>query len=185
MAGRSARRLLAGAASFAFTLAVGAMPAAAQQGTGACANLAGAERVACLRQLLTEAQAELDRAEQALGTPVVSPAAPGPAPRAQAMPATTAQHLGKEQVDRRAGIASTPEEQRFTALIISSEQARPRRLQVTLENGQVWRQVESDTQIVDLADDKRIPAEIWRSGFGGYRMRMASIGRVLKVERMR
>jgi hypothetical protein len=164
------------------SLSLAAAPAPAQSGTSACDAQAGSERVACLRQVLADAQRELDRAEKALGIPAQAqsvPTLPHPAQRAR-----DAQQLGHEQVARRAGVTSA-EEERFAARIISAVQGRPNRLTVSLDNGQVWRQLQSDTQVVELSDKQQISAEIWRSGFGGYRMRLLDMGRVLRVERLR
>ena len=176
--------LISPSGSLWITLSLVIAPAQAQSSTSGCDKLTGSERVTCLRQVLAEAQQELDRAERALGMPVQVQSDPTLSQHPEPARASDLPQLGQEQVARRAGIASA-EEERFAARIVSSAQSRPNRLTVTLDNGQIWRQLQSDTQIVELADSKPISAEIWRSGFGGYRMRLSSMRRVLKVERMR
>lgn len=151
-------------------------PASAQGEVNDCSGLTGAEEIACLRQALSQTQEALLRAERALEAAETVQAVSPPAP---------AETLGEEQAARRAGVAPPArEEQRFTALIVASERTHPNRLQVHLENGQIWRQIQGDTQIVELPRDARMQAEISRSRFGGYRMRLRGIGRILKVERL-
>jgi len=154
-------------------------PALAQGSAGECASLSGAEEVECLRQTLVRTQEALTRAEQALQA--------ADAPReAAAADAQAAAALGAEQAARRAGVPTAKAEaQRFSTLIVASERVYPNRLQVSLENGQTWRQIQGDTQLVELSGESPVSAEIWRSGFGGYRMRLPAIRRVLKVERIR
>ena len=165
-------------------IASGAGAPAFGQNVDRCARLEGADKVACLRKWLAETQDALNRAEKAVDAIDSSAARPQPATAPPQL--SSAESLGAEQAARRAGISSSSmEEERVAALIVSSERTHPNRLQIRLENGQVWRQVQGDTQFVELPGDEPIGAEIWRSGFGGYRMRVPSIGRVLKVERMR
>ena len=153
-------------------------PALAQGLAGECASLSGAEEVECLRQTLVRTQEALTRAEQALQA--------ADAPHEAAADAQAAAALGAEQAARRAGVPTAKAEaQRFSTLIVASERVYPNRLQVSLENGQTWRQIQGDTQLVELSGETPVSAEIWRSGFGGYRMRLPTIRRVLKVERIR
>lgn len=159
-------------------------PAAAQDDADRCASLAGAERVACLRTLLAETQAALARAERDLETPSAA-AQPGAATQPTMPPGM--ETLGAEQAARRTGAprAAAEEAQRFAATIVSSQRTPLNRLEMRLGNGQVWRQIQSDMQVVDLPADAPVAVEIWRSGFGGYRMRLTELGRTLKVERLR
>lgn len=150
----------------------------AQNGPVDCSRYSGAEQVDCLRRALVQTQEALTRAERALQTPL-------PEESAQAVPRQPAT-LGEEQAARRAGTLPSAEQvSRVSALIVKSERVFPNQLQVHLENGQIWRQIQGDTQRVELSENGQVSAEIWRSGFGGYRMRLPRIGRVLKVERIR
>lgn len=164
-------------AALGLMVGVGATPLAAQTADSDCSRRSGAERVECLRRALAEAERELERAEREVAATggearIATPAAPAT--------------LGSEQVARRAGVRPTSAEaERLLAMIVASERTHPNRLQVYLEDGQVWRQIQGDTQVVELRRDARLSAEIWPSGLGGYRMRLPSIGRVLKVERIR
>lgn len=165
-------------AALAITLNLPAS-AHAQDATAGCSQLSGAEEVECLRQALARTQDALTRAERALQTAET-------APRPTSEPSAAAS-LGAEQAARRAGVSAPAQEraQRIQAVIVSSERVYPNQLQVHLENGQTWRQIQGDTQLVELASNERVLAEIWRSGFGGYRMRLPEVGRQLKVERIR
>lgn len=172
-----------GAIAIALFAAAGAATA---QSTEQCAALAGADKVACLRKALAETEAALDRAERELGR-AEKPRAASPAkPAIPAAVRASADTIGAEQAARRAGIAPTSEDaDRVSATIVAAQRVHPNRLRLELENGQVWRQVQADTQIVELPANDRVAAEIWQSGFGGYRMHLPAFDRVLKVERLR
>lgn len=60
-----------------------------------------------------------------------------------------------------------------------------RRLQVTLENGQVWRQIEGDTQRFRVDLDRNQTVDINESRLGGYQLRLNEMGRTIRVERIR
>lgn len=193
----------AGAALAALTaIAAGGAPALAQTAPDDCAALALEDQVACLQRVLAETQEALARTQRALDE--ASEAADADAqddsggwrllPRGlfsggdqleenpQATP-VAADGLGAEQLAVRAGVdRDTPN---VEAMIVSSERVHPNRLQVVLDNGQIWRQIEGDTQIVTLRNGDPVAVEMWSSGFGGFRMRMPGIGRTLKVERLR
>lgn len=60
-----------------------------------------------------------------------------------------------------------------------------RRLQVELENGQVWRQISGDTQRLRVDLDRNQTVDIEESRIGGYRLRLNEMGRTIRVERIR
>lgn len=152
-------------------------PAWAQGAPGTCEGLGPAERVTCLRRALAEAEEAL-QAAQGDTQPERNVAL--------ASPPSTRQSLGLEQVARREGTQRESEDAApVAAMIVASERVHPNRLQVRLEDGQIWRQIQGDTQIVELGRNARVPAEIWSSGLGGYRLRLVNQRRVLKVERIR
>lgn len=144
-----------------------------------CAHLEGTEEVACLREALARTQEALARAESSLQED--EPAREVPTV------VSTGPELGAEQAARRTGTAAPQavEEERIVATVALAERVHPNRLQVHLDNGQIWRQIQGDVQRVDLSSREAVSAEIWRSGFGGYRMRLPEVRRVLKVERIR
>ncbi len=171
-----------------------AMAPAAAQGLNAADCSAAAtpqEEVACLNRALTETQEALARAQRALEESAAREAAAREAEaqaRAAAVPAQ--QELGAAQIARRSGgglaggLFGQGSQDRTPGLIVASERVHPNRLQVRLENGQIWRQVQGDTQIVELRHDASVPVEMWGSQTGGYRMRMIGVGRTLRVERI-
>lgn len=158
------RPLRVGSVTLAAALAIAGGALTAQDTDSDCAQFEGAQEIACLREALARTQQALVEAEKALEASEVA--------------------LGAEQAARRAGLPAPKEDQRFTSVIVASERAHPNRLLVRLENGQVWRQIQGDTQIVLLPSNGRVNAEFSRSGFGGYRMRLPDMGRVVKVERL-
>jgi Xaa-Pro aminopeptidase len=170
-------RAAAGWTAAAALAAGGSAPVLAQAASDDCSQFSGAEEVECLRQALSQTQEALNRAERALHASEPPRSSPSEAAGAA---------LGAEQAARRAG-RSAPRvaEERISTLIVASERVHPNQLQVHLENGQTWRQIQGDTQLVELTGRSPVSAEIWRSGFGGYRMRLPEIRRVLKVERIR
>lgn len=60
-----------------------------------------------------------------------------------------------------------------------------RRLQVELENGQVWGQIEGDTQRIRVNLERNQTVDIEESGLGGYKLRLNEIERTIRVERIR
>lgn len=53
-----------------------------------------------------------------------------------------------------------------------------------MDNGQVWRESSADRPGGRLRTNREYVAEIKRSGFGGYRMNIDGVRRLLKVERV-
>ena len=149
----------------------------AQEVHNHCSSLSATEEIKCLRRSLAEAQEALSRAERMLQSPVIPLSIISPTPGAI---------LGAEQVEQRSRTASANSgNTKVSTVIVASERVHPNRLEVQLDNGQTWRQIQGDTQQVQLPAGAPIAAEIWRSGFGGYRMRLLDMRRVLKVERIR
>ena len=112
------------------------------------------------------------------------------APPAAAAPASVGgNELGSEQVALRDGaaferVAQPREDDTVLAEIVAFERLRRGRLQVELDNGQTWRQTDIEAVSLRLREGDPMNVEIWRSGFGGYRMRVADKRPVLKVERL-
>lgn len=93
--------------------------------------------------------------------------------------------LGAEQVESRRERAEKKPDA-ATGLRVASYATVPyQRLQVTLENGQVWRQIEGDVQRfrVDLKRNQTV--DIVTAPISGYRLRLNEINRTIRVERIR
>lgn len=59
-----------------------------------------------------------------------------------------------------------------------------RRLVVTLENGQVWRQIKGDTQHIRVDLKRNQTVNINESSVGGYKLRLNEMRRAVRVERI-
>jgi hypothetical protein len=130
-----------------------------------------------------------DRDEEPDAAPTAVAAAP-PLPAATpSAPPAGVEGFGAEQVAARAGTRDLnprdEEDEILRAKIVDFEELHRGRLVVALDNGQIWRQLDVDSRTVRLRAEESYDVEIWRSGFGGYRMRVADNARVMSVERLR
>jgi len=92
--------------------------------------------------------------------------------------------IGAEQVRARQRATETLEAAR--GLPVERYETVPyRRLQVELANGQVWRQIDGDTQRIRVDLERNRTVDIERSALGGYRLRLNELGRTIRVERIR
>jgi hypothetical protein len=90
--------------------------------------------------------------------------------------------LGAEQV---ATNETRPETTRVSARVVDSTLVGYRQLQVELDNGQIWRQVQHEEPWDDILNDDPDEVELWPSRFGGYRMLVVNAGLTMNVERVR
>lgn len=100
---------------------------------------------------------------------------------------TQVEGLGAEQVIARNTTRSTYES---TARSITSDIVRAdihgyASLEVTLSNGQVWRQLQGDNRRIDPDDIRGDTVEIFEARLGGYQLRFSSINRTIRVRRIR
>jgi hypothetical protein len=164
-----------------------------------------ADRIACLESALLGKTAEKPApaaqidppSRESEGSPAEVPVDPTKAttssattqavaaPAAQAAP----QGIGAEQVIAR---SLKTEEERDAALeksqgmaIAKYEWIPYKRLVVTFENGQVWRQIKGDTNRIRTSLERNQTADITESGLGGYKLRLNEIRRTIRVERIR
>lgn len=94
-----------------------------------------------------------------------------------------AERFGSEQVSARDAAKRDAESLRMSGRVVSSREVPYRRLEVELDNGQVWRQIQGDNQRIRIPDAE-LSVEIWESRLGGYQMRLHELGRTLRVERL-
>jgi hypothetical protein len=108
---------------------------------------------------------------------VVAPAAATPAPvTAPPVPAAApARALGDEVVERKARIAQAPAEPAtLDATVSALKETRPNVVRLSLDNGQVWQQMDMSTVFqVAVGDTVRIE----KGAMGGYRLARTSRGR--------
>lgn len=96
--------------------------------------------------------------------------------------------IGAQQVIAR---QQTQEEmlaslERATNLKVSKYETVPyEKLQVTLENGQIWRQIKGDTQKINVSLRKNQTVDISESSISGYKLRLNEIRRTIRVQRIR
>lgn len=91
--------------------------------------------------------------------------------------------LGAEQIATR----SETEPPRVTAKVAEIRFVARDKLWVKLEDGQVWRQLDSDRTNLSrrVRGETELSVELWRSRFGGYRLALPSVDRSVKVRRLR
>lgn len=116
-----------------------------------------------------------------------APAQVAAAPAAPSATPEEAETFGAEQVAERSDLRDErrAEEEILRAQIVDFQVLHRGRLVVALDNGQMWRQLDVDSRQVRLREGESYPVEIRRSGFGGYRMKVADNDRIMSVERLR
>ncbi len=122
---------------------------------------------------------------------VVAPVDPLPSGRESGPAADTMvrenNELGSEQVEarQRDREVDTSDGARLEAGVSRVTTVPYRRLQITLDNGMIWRQIEGDVQRLRIDEDDVSTVEIWETRLGGYKLRFHDLGRTIRVERIR
>lgn len=109
-------------------------------------------------------------------------------PGAAGNPTTADDDIGARQVQarNRSDAERKTNLESVTGVQVAAYSEVPwRRLQVTLKNGQVWRQIAGDTQHVRANLERNQTVDISESGIGGYRLRLNEMERTIRVERIR
>ena len=93
--------------------------------------------------------------------------------------------LGKKEVKKRKGEDSEKNE-RLTAHVSTFKFVGYKKLWVKLDNGQIWQQKKSDRSTLEsrLKRFDEFDVELWRTGFGGYRLHIPEIDKTLAVNRL-
>jgi hypothetical protein len=143
--------------------------------------------IACLRQALEQSSHALEShvAEPGSGdaaTPAATPAPVAPPAASTERPA----ELGVEQVKARTDRSKAPEAspELLQVMVVGVTADRRGLLTLRLDNGQVWRETEQPSIPLRLDENTIYPAEISRSGFGGYRMKFPEKNRTIVVKRI-
>ena len=158
------------------------------------------QRIACLEAALrgetvpAAPTAEIVEAEAPKPTdqPVQAEAA-APIVAAPPAPVTTtaaAPELGAEQVAARTASRQTapkPQADKQAFSVRSTRTVPYEKLEVSLANGQVWRQIKGDSQKIRIPRKYRenLNVEIWSAPVSGYKMRLTELNRTIRVERLR
>lgn len=130
-----------------------------------------------------EAETRSDRRWFGLGRRVGGEDATGDPEPAPAVDEPTG--LGSERLITQQNRGNEPDPERESAHVVGFSNNSFGMLQVTLDNGQVWRQKRGDTQRVRLEGGVAIPVELWATRFGGFRLQLINENRILPVERVR
>ena len=137
-----------------------------------------AERIACLEAALLARDTEATAASSE-ATAVKSPPPPPAAP--------VVTGIGAEQVAVKEPDAeeSRAEPDSVTGLRVAAyDTVHYQRLRITLENGQVWQQIQGDTQNIRVDVERNPTVDISRSFLGGYKLRLNEMGRTIRVQRL-
>ena len=161
-----------------------------------CKNTSSdADRIACLEAALLGKEAlETSQPEVAETVAPVAIAAamtvtpdPEPKPEPKPLPRAEPEGIGASQV-----IASTQTKdelveslEKAIGLVVASYGTVPyEKLLVTLENGQVWRQITGDTQKIRVDLKRNQTVDIEESSLSGYKMRLNEMRRTVRVRRV-
>lgn len=97
--------------------------------------------------------------------------------------------LGQEQVANRenANRFGKRDDGRQSFTVLTTRQVPIRKLEVTLANGQVWRQIRGDTSNIRVSERYKdsLTVDIWQASISGYRMRLNEMRKTIRVERIR
>jgi hypothetical protein len=118
------------------------------------------------------------------GKPATAPVEVKPAAAVESEPTG----IGADQVIARQQTAEERREELEVerGLAVASYGYVPyRRLVVTLENGQVWRQIKGDNQYFRIDLGRNQTADITEASMGGYTLRLNEIRRTIRVERVK
>jgi len=141
-----------------------------------------AERIACLEGALIE------KGAPRAGSP--EDVVPPERERGEPLPSTDSgsQDIGARQVQLRnqTGAEIEANLESVHGLRVARYAEVPyRRLEIELENGQVWRQIAGDTQRLTVDLERNQTVDINESRISGYKLRLNELGRTIRVERIR
>ena len=154
-----------------------------------CRNTSGdTDRIACLEAALMGRERLIDTNTRTQVDPPSLELDAGPAADAvEPVPNVAPVGIGAEQVIARDQTREDMIEQLEEArglLVASYDQVPYERLVVTLENGQVWRQIKGDTQSIRVDLKRNQTVDITESSISGYKLRLNEMRRTIRVERI-
>lgn len=96
-----------------------------------------------------------------------------------------AEQVAKEEKKQKKKQKEPPVE--VTSRIVAVRANHAGKVTLALENGQIWRQPDSDTPRIVLRDpnDRVYTARIKRGGLGSYKLTVAELGRTIRVRRIK
>ncbi|MEO1661177.1 MAG: hypothetical protein AAFR51_09325 [Pseudomonadota bacterium] len=136
----------------------------------------------------TDLTERIDCLERALrGDAVAAVASVEPAAAVAAVAVVEApEELGADQVAARTGSVEI-DENRQTFQVASTRLTPRQKLEITLGNGQVWRQIGGDSRVIRISKVYKdsLTADIWNARFSGYKMRLNEVKKTIRVERLK
>lgn len=144
------------------------------------ATSSDADRIACLEAALL--------AKDPDNTTPAPPPLAAPVKTSSPEPETTPVGIGADQVVARNMTRDEHLEslEKAKGLVVTAYTTVPyEKLQITLENGQIWRQINGDTQKIRVDLKRNQTVDIEESSISGYKMQLNEIRRSVRVERVR
>lgn len=136
-----------------------------------------ADRIACLEAALLSKEAATKRAAPAaalVAAPMAAPAAdPDGIGADQVIARTQTKEEKVEQLEKAEGL-----------VVLSYAKVPYEKLQITLENGQIWQQITGDTQKIRVDLKRNQTVDIEESSLSGYKLHLNEMRRTLRVERV-
>lgn len=160
---------------------IGAAASAQEDVIAACQALpTETERFSCLADALRQASGSAAPAQAPVAPAAEQPEPPRIESEQSRVLTASPEEFAAEQVEER----PSRDETTLVASVVSSELVGFNRLQVELDNGQIWRQGQAEKAWDMILDGEPSTVEIRPSRFGGYRMTVDD-GRTMSVERVR
>ena len=149
----------------------------------ACAAIeATAARLDCFDELARSTRAEGAAPAAPRTTPPQPAGSPSPAAPSVGAAASVPQADSTNSVSRREARAAERQEHELTGEVAAVREIQPGRIEVTLTNGQVWRQTNSDRYNLLVGHEVRI----YPTGFGEYfRLSSKELRSFIQVERVK
>ncbi len=148
-----------------------------------------ADRITCLEAALLGRERLIDTSTRTqVDPPSLEPDAGPAADAVEPVPNAAPVGIGADQVIARDQTREDMIEQLEEArglLVASYDQVPYERLVVTLENGQVWRQIKGDTQRIRVDLKRNQTVDITESSISGYKLRLNEMRRTIRVERVK
>ena len=148
-----------------------------------------ADRITCLEAALLGRETLIDTSTRTQVDPPSLEVDAGPAADAvEPVPNAAPVGIGADQVianTQTREVALENLEEARDLRVASYDQVPYERLVVTLENGQVWRQIKGDTQRIRVDLKRNQTVDITESSLGGYKLRLNEMRRTVRVERVK
>lgn len=140
-------------------------------------------RLRCFDKIVPKSEDAAPAPEPAAVPAPVPAASQAPAP--PTVPAAAAGTFGSEQLPAETKADEAREEERLTAVVTNVAYDYARHFTVTLDNGQVWKQLTSDSDKARFPGQGTTTVTIARGIFGSYNLTIGKGSRIYKVRRIK